>query len=122
MHEAAFDSVIAGYGNKHTNVATCYINIGNVYSAQGNYNEALVQHQKGLEVQISVFGCEHQEVTVAILYNNIGDVYSAQDNYENALLQYQKSLEIDIRVFGCDSADVANSYNSIRAVHKQQGA
>ena len=118
MHEAALDSAIARHGDDHPNVAACHGNIGNVYQAQGNYDEALVQQQKCLEITIRVLGCEHEQV--ATLYYNIGCVYRMQGDYENALLQYQKSLEISIRVLGCDSAEVAGSYNNIGNVYSKQ--
>jgi len=118
MHEAALDSAIAGHGDNHTSVAECYGNIGNVYRAQGNYDEALVQHQTDLEIKIRVLGCE--DGNVATSYNNIGNVYFAQGDYESALLQFHKSLEIRIRVLGCDSLEVATSYNNIGLVYEKQ--
>jgi len=119
MHELVLDSAIARYGDDYPNVAACYGNIGNVYSVQGNYDEALVQFQKSLKITIRVFGCEHEEV--AISYNNIGNVYAMQGDHKNALLHFQKSLEITSRVFGCDSAEVAQTYNNIGSVYQRQG-
>jgi len=118
MHEASLDSAIARHGDDHLNVAAGYGNIGNVYQAQGNYDEALVEHQKSLEITIRVLGCENEEV--ATLYNNIGCMYDMQGDYDNALLQHQKSLAIRIRVLGCDSAEVATSYNNIGSVYEAQ--
>jgi len=51
---------------------------------QGNYDKALVEHQKCLEIAIRVLGCEHQEVATS--YDNISNVYRAPGDYENALL------------------------------------
>jgi len=119
MFEAALDSAIALHGDDHPNVAVFYGNIGNVYIAQGNYDEALVEHQKSLEIELRVFGSEHTRM--AANHNNIGNLYCKQGDYENALLQFQKSLEITSRVFGCDSAEVAKSYNNIGAVYVSQG-
>jgi len=70
-----------------------------VYQAQGNYDEALVQHQKSLKINIRVLGCAHEQV--ASSFNKIGNVFFAQGDYENALLQHQKSLEIRS---GCSAA------------------
>jgi len=119
MFEAALDSVIARHGKDHPNVAANYGNIGNVYQAQGNYDEALVQHQKSLEIKLHVLGCQHLQV--ASSYNNIGNVFLVHGDYENALLQHQKSLEIRIRALGCDSAEVARSHNNIGTVYEKQG-
>jgi len=119
MYETGLHSVIARYGNDHLLVAASYNNIGNMYHAQGEYAEALVQHQKCLKINIRVFGCEDKQVATG--YNNIGNVYLVQGDYDHALLQHQKSLEMRIRVLGCDSAEVADSYNNIGTVYMKQG-
>jgi len=119
MHEAALYFVIARHGDDHPCVAACYGNIGNVYSAQGEYDKSLAEHKKCLEIDSRVLGCEHQ--AVAADYNNIGTVYGMQDDHENAILQFQKSLEITSRVFGCDSAEVSMLYINIGSVYQSQG-
>ena len=37
----------------------CYMDIGRIYGKQGRYEEALVIHQKVLEVFLAVYGQEH---------------------------------------------------------------
>jgi len=49
------------------------LNIGNMYQAQGEYDEAHVQHQKSPML-------------------NIGNMYQAQGEYDEAHVQHQKSL------------------------------
>ena len=100
MHGTALDSAIAWHSENNPNVAACYGNIWNVYRAQGKYDEAFVEYQKGLKIEIRVHGCEHDNV--ANSYNNISNVYSAQGDDENALLQFQK-LTIRMRLLGCDA-------------------
>jgi len=119
MLETALDSAVALHGNHHPIVAAGYSNIGKVYQAQGEYNEALVEHQKSLEIDICVFGCEH--VNVASSYNNFCIVYKAQGDYETALLQDQKSLEIRIRVHKQEHPLVADSYHNIGVAYQAQG-
>ena len=41
-------------------LAQCYMRIGNVCYSQGRYEEALVIHQKALEVFLAVYGQEHR--------------------------------------------------------------
>jgi len=84
MHEAALDSAIARHGDHHPSVASSYNNIGNVYRAQGNYDEALIEHQKSFDIKLRVLGCQHKNVATS--YNNIGNVFFAQGDYDNALL------------------------------------
>ena len=59
-------------------MAMSYANIGSVYDSQGKYEEALVQHQKALQVFLAVYGQEHPNV--ADSYQNIGMLYQQQGN------------------------------------------
>jgi hypothetical protein len=43
-------------------VAASFINIGAVYAGKGDLENALVQYQKGLEIQTRVFGSDHPSV------------------------------------------------------------
>jgi len=85
-------------------VAKSYINIGLVYERQGDNENALLQHQKSLEIRLRVHGQKHPNV--AELYHNIGSVYQMQGRGEAALDQYNKALEINVRVYGQDHPSV----------------
>ena len=61
-------------------MATSYNNMATVYNSQGRHEEALVQHEKALEIRTRVFGSEH--LFVAASYNNIAVVYRQQGRYE----------------------------------------
>ena len=64
-------------------MATSFNNIGAVYEGKGDFENALVQFQKGLEIQTRVFGSDHPDVAKS--YGNLGNVYSRQGQYERAL-------------------------------------
>jgi len=119
MYQVALDCAMAEWGKEHPNVATCYGNIGNVYSAQGDYDNALLQQHTSLEIKLRVLESEHPEVAAS--YNDIGTVYELQGKYEEAGLQFLKSLGIRLRVLGSGHPDVAVSYHNIGNVYKSQG-
>ena len=81
-------------------VANTYNNIGIVYRNKGDLENALLQHQRALEIRTRVYGQEHPDVATSC--NNIGIVYKEKGDLENALLQYQRALEIRTRVFGSE--------------------
>ena len=60
-------------------VASSFYNIGNVYLAKGDLENALVQHQKALEIRTRVFGSYHPDVAVS--YQNLAAVYQRQGNH-----------------------------------------
>ncbi len=57
-------------------MADSFNNIGVVYKKKGDLENALVQHQKALEIRTRVFGFEHPDVAAS--YINIGSVYDSQ--------------------------------------------
>jgi tetratricopeptide (TPR) repeat protein len=79
-------------------VATSFINIGAVYEGKGDFENALVQYQKGLEIKTRAFGSDHLDVAES--YNNIGLVYDRQGKYDEAMEYYQKDLDITVRLVG----------------------
>jgi tetratricopeptide (TPR) repeat protein len=76
-----------------------------VYEGKGDFENALVQFQKALEIRTRVFGSDHPNVAAS--FNNIGAVYEKKGDLENALVQHQKALKIRTRVFGSDHLDVS---------------
>ena len=89
-------------GDNHLDVATSLMNVGNVLDDMGKYEEALVQHQKSLDIKIRVFGSEHLDVAAS--YNNIGHVYYSQGKYEEALDMYSTSRDVlmySVQTFPC---------------------
>ena len=77
-------------------MATSFDNIGLVYQKKGDIENALVQHQKALEIRTRVFGSDHPDVAAS--YNNIAIIYQNQGKYEEALELYTKSLDIKTRI------------------------
>ena len=90
-----------------------------MYIAQGKYDEALLQHQRSLEINLQVLGSEHPDVAAS--YNNMAGVYSAQCKFDEALVQYQKGLEIWLQVHGSEHHYVASSYAGVGGVYEAQG-
>ncbi len=54
MHSKSLDIKTRIYGGDHLDVATSLMNVGNVLDDMGKYEEALVQHQKSLDIKIRV--------------------------------------------------------------------
>jgi tetratricopeptide (TPR) repeat protein len=119
MFAASLACTVALRGDDHPDVAASFINIGAVYAGKGDNENALVQYQKGLEIQTRVFGSDHPDVAAS--FYNIGAVYEGKGDIDNALVQFQTALEIRTRVFGSDHPDVAVSYANLAAVYQTQG-
>ena len=57
-----------------------YGNLGNVYNSQGQYERALENYQKVLEIFIKVSGQDHPDVATSLM--NVGNVLKAMGKYD----------------------------------------
>ena len=89
-----------------------------MYEKKGDLENALVHHQKGLEIKLKLLGSDHPDVATSLM--NVGNVLEAMGKYEEALVQHQKSLDIKIRVFGGDHPSVADSKYNLALLHKKR--
>ena len=64
MHERvlAMWHKVHGDNVNHRDVAASHLDIGNVYDSQGDYENALDQYQKALQVCLAVYGQDHPSV------------------------------------------------------------
>jgi tetratricopeptide (TPR) repeat protein len=90
-----------------------YNHIGLVYQEKCDYDNALDQHRKALEIQLKVLGPDDTYFT-ATSYNNIGVVYHAKGDYENALVEYCECLDIQLTVLGPNHFDTIRSLTMIK--------
>ena len=81
-------------------VAASFINIGAVYAGKGDLENALVQYQKGLEIQTRVFGSDHPDVATSKY--NIASLKETQGDLEGARRLFLECEQIYVKVFGAD--------------------
>ena len=81
-------------------MADTYNNIGVVYEEKGDLENALLQHQRALEIRTRVFGSEHPDV--AMSYGNMGYVYRSLGKAEEAREMFTKTYSIFLKVLGPD--------------------
>ena len=79
--------------------ASCNV-IGAVYEQKGDLENALLQHQRALEIRTRVFGSEHPYV--AMSYGNMGYVYRSLGKAEEAREMFTKTYSIFLKVLGPD--------------------
>jgi tetratricopeptide (TPR) repeat protein len=101
-------------------------NVGNVLDDMGKYEEALVQHQKSLDIKIQVVappGGRSDHPSVADSFNNVACTYEAQGKYQEALGMHTKSLEIRTRIYGTTATRLwrgshVNTWNVLQSMGK----
>jgi CHAT domain-containing protein len=91
-------------------------NIGNIYSAKGDYEQALDYIQKSLEIKVQFYGQKHPAVVLP--YLSLGNIYYSKGDYNQALQYFQKSLASNVKNFNPEPTNiyinpvVADYYNS----------
>ena len=69
-----------------------------MYEKKGDLENALVQHQKALEIRTRVFGSDHPDVATS--YQNLAAVYHRQGNQVQAKEMATKAYHIFFRMLG----------------------
>lgn len=80
------------YGNKSIQ-AECFVRMGNFYSNQAKFVDALLNNQAGLESIENEKAAKFKRYR-SYFYNNNGNAYSDLGDYNRAFEQYQLSLKI----------------------------
>lgn len=94
-------------------------NLGIIYIEQGEYDKALEQYEKAIDIYRRMFGTNH--LLTAKTYNNISGVYRSQGNYKKALEFLMKAINIYRQEFGTDNPSLATTYNNIGLVYYDLG-
>ncbi|CAH3136879.1 unnamed protein product, partial [Pocillopora meandrina] len=106
-------------GPEHVDVARSYNNLGTLYKALGDTDEAKDWYKRALEIRLKKLGPEH--VDVATSYNNLGTLHKALGDTDEAKDCYKRALEIRLKQLGPEHVDVATSYNNLGTLHNDLG-
>lgn len=96
---------------KHQLVAQTYSNLGNYYTRQKLYDNALDCHFKALKMRIDILGEDHLETSFS--YNNLASIYIDNGNYSDAKNYLDKALLIRQKVYGDNTINVATILHNI---------
>ena len=95
------------YGN-------AYINLGEVYRIQKDFDKSLSYFHRALAVWKHEEN--NKEPDLAMIYNCIGTVLGMMGNYREQLYYLEKSLQLRIKIFGEMSVITAYTYHNMGAV------
>lgn len=97
------------FGEECKQVADVWHQVGSIGYRQVNYDKAIQNWEKALEIRLKVLAPDHRDLIRS--YNNLGGVYFDQGQYDKSIECAQKSLAILLKTLGPDHPEVANSYN-----------
>ena len=78
-------------------ISCCYVAIGHVLGSKKQYEEALVNLRKALEIFREIHG--ENDRRTCDCYEAIGNVLGQQGRYDDALIGYGKALAIRMKIF-----------------------
>lgn len=107
--DTEFMLAVAGGNDKIQSLL--YNNKGVVLLMKGEYEQALLNFRKSLQIREMVFGSAHPNVARSL--NNIGVVLRQLGESEKAIMFYQKSLAIWEKTLGSDHPLLAESLSNL---------
>jgi tetratricopeptide (TPR) repeat protein len=93
--------------------------IGSVYRQLGDYPQAEIMVQRGLDLRRQVFGDRHRKVADAL--SDLANVLVQGSKLEEAAAAQSESLEMRRKLLGPEHADVATSLDNLGVIRWQQG-
>ncbi len=100
-------------------IATSYVNIGLAYRNLKDYNAALAQLNKALDIRQQAFG--NQSNAVAFVYSSLASVFLETQDYKFAIDYVQKAITIYQNNYGPQHPEIAASFNLWGNVNLAQG-
>jgi eukaryotic-like serine/threonine-protein kinase len=112
-------AAIERVGSSERFLASLFDALGTLFERQGQYEQALVNYRRGLELSEKVFGVEHTDT--ASLLGNIGIVLGHLGHRDEALDHTRRALAIREKVLGPTHPDIAYLMNDLGIWLQQQG-
>ena len=109
-------------GADHPDTAGSLNNLGNLYLAQGRYDEEPL-FEEALSICRRVLGADHPDRGISL--NNLAGLYRAQGRYAEAAPLYKRAVEIMERVLGAKHPNTKvtrGNYEVLLAEIKEEGA
>lgn len=118
------------YGINHIYIGNDYFLIGVCYSKIGEYNKAIYNLKKALEVFESSKIQSNKSITetkdnaakfASDTALEIGNVYEAIGEFKNALTYFKKELSINLKIYGDKHIKTSNAYRDVGYMDFQCG-
>lgn len=118
-YEKSLPLAIAKYGERHSEIAMRYNNLGSAYSSKGEYERAIGYYEQALDIDKQFYGERHPDI--AILYNNLGGAYESKGAYDRAIGYFEQALDIGKEFYGERHPAIATLYNNLGLAYDSKG-
>lgn len=100
-------------------IATSYVNIGLAYRYLKDYNSALVNLNKALDIRVESNG--QNSTAVAFVYSSLASVFLDTKDYRFAIDYAQKALMIYGEKYDAQHPEIATNFNLLGNTYLQEG-
>jgi len=104
--------------NLQDKIATSYVNIGLAYNFKENYNEALSNLNKALDIRIELNG--KNSTAVAFVYSSLASVFFSTEDFRFCIDYANKALAIYKMNYGQKHPEIATTYNLLGRVYFEE--
>lgn len=106
-------------GKEDTIYADISNSLGNCYLRLSEFDQAIKEYNKVLEIRKKVLGPNH--IKVGYVYNNLGLIEETKANLEEALYFYSQSLAIAKHNYGDAHPETADAYLAVGGINRIKG-
>ncbi|CAF1013290.1 unnamed protein product [Rotaria sordida] len=102
--------------NDDLSLGITYSNIAVTYDQLGDYENAMTNHEKSLEI-LSRLPTYHP--SLAATYGNLGSTFRNIDDNKKALEMYKRKLDIELKTLPPNHPSLASTYNNMGIIYKE---
>ena len=100
------------------NVPYCYQALGDLAITESEFDDAIIQHNKALEIWSCTLSPTHP--SIAVSYTSLGVAYDRKGKKDLALKAYAQSLDMFKQLFGENDEHVATCLNNLGTFYEEQ--
>ncbi len=117
--EAALESEMENYGEKHPEIAVHQSDLANIYKDLGEYEEARDLFETALQSDVENFGENHPKV--ARHNSNLAHVYKDLGEFEKARDLLEHTLKMELRIYEPTHPFISQAQSNLATIYIQLG-
>ncbi len=117
--ERELTSRMNALGERHPEVVTVLLDLGQAYGGLGDYVRSREYLKKALAISVETLGERHTVTATAL--NGIGQIHILSGNYKRASEYFERALAIRLELLGERHPDVAVSFDNVARAYRFMG-
>lgn len=107
------------FGLKDKKIASAYYTLAAVQRSQGKYDDALINAERALQIQIELFGIQY--ALLSNTYILIGSIFEDKNEFDIAIFNYKKAIDIFELSNRITTSDAGVCYLQLMSAYNEKG-